>query len=410
VSFLPVPLGRASDVLDDFIARAAVVWGALDQLTPAGDARRFEPIVNALCIVGRAPDPSIAIDALVRAGIGDVRQRTARNLIVSFGQHHIDLRIAAPDEYGTMLFTATGSSEHLAAMATRRGKPPLVSTEEEVYAHGGLPYIPPELRHASGEIETAAAGTLPRLVTRADIRGDLHMHTQYSDGADSLASMIHACAALGYEYIAITDHSERAGASRTVSRSDLVRQRKEIDRLRGRFPNMTVLHGIEVDIMPDGSLDFDDDVLRPLDIVLASLHDSAGQDGATLTQRCIQAIRHPLVNVITHPANRLVGRRAGYDMDYAAVFAAAAQTGTALEVDGAPGHLDMDGDMTRAAIAAGATVILDSDCHRMRSLERQMSFAVGTARRGWAEARHVLNARPLAEVRAFIAQKRARNT
>jgi DNA polymerase (family 10) len=291
-------------------------------------------------------------------------------------------------------------------MAARRGKPPLLATEEDVYAHAGLPYIAPELRHGSGEVEAAAAGTLPRLVTRADIRGDLHMHTQYSDGADALASMLHACAELGYEYIAITDHSESAGASRTVSPSDLLRQRREIDRLRARFPRMTILHGAEVDIMPDGSLDFDDDVLRPLDIVLASLHDSAGQDGATLTRRCIQAIRHPLVNIITHPANRLVGRRRGYDLDYEAVFAAAAETGTALEVDGAPGHLDMDGAMTRAAIAAGATVVLDSDCHRLRSLERQMSFAIGTARRGWVEPRHVLNARPLAEVRAFIARKR----
>lgn len=402
----PLPLGRAFDVIEDFITLAAAAWPALDQLTPAGDTRRFEPLVSDLSVAARAPDPVVAIDALVRARLGDVLHRTARRLIVSFHKHEIDLRIAAPDEYGTMLFAATGSREHVAAMTARRGKPPLLAAEEDVYSQAGLPYIPPELRHASDEIEAAAAGTLPRLVTRGDIRGDLHMHTSYSDGADALGSIIHACAELGYEYIAITDHSERAGASRTVSRSDLVRQRREIDRFRARYPGMTILHGIEVDIMWDGSLDFDDAVLRPLDIVLASLHDSAGHDGATLTRRCVEAIRHPLVNVITHPANRLVGRRPGYDMDYAAIFAAAAETGTALEVDGAPGHLDMDGEMTRAAIAAGVTVVLDSDCHRVRSLDRQMSFALGTARRGWTEARHVLNARPLAELKAFIARKR----
>ena len=147
-------------------------------------------------------------------------------------------------------------------------------------------------------------------------------------------------------------------------------------------------------------------MLERLDIVLASLHDAAGQDGATLTRRCIQAMQHPLVNVITHPANRLVGRREGYPLDYAAIYAAAVETGTALEIDGAPSHLDLDGEHARAAVAAGVTVTIDSDCHRARALHRQMRLGVGTARRGWVEPRHVLNARPLADVRAFIAAKR----
>jgi DNA polymerase (family 10) len=232
------------------------------------------------------------------------------------------------------------------------------------------------------------------------------MHTHYSDGADSLDAMIEACCALGYEYVAITDHSERAAASRTVSASQLARQRDEIARLRERYPQIAVLHGIEVDIMPDGSLDFPDRVLEQLDIVLASLHDSARHDPKTLTWRCIEAIRHPLVSIITHPANRLVGKRAGYPLDFPAVYAAAAENGTALEIDGAPSHLDLDGEHARAAIAAGVTVSIDSDCHRARLLDRQMQLGVGTARRGWVEARHVLNARPLEDVRAFIQRKR----
>ena len=186
------------------------------------------------------------------------------------------------------------------------------------------------------------------------------------------------------------------------------RQRAEIDAVRERFPQLTILHGIEVDIMPDGSLDFPDRVLESLDIVLASLHDSARQDGKTLTRRCLQAIRHPLVNVITHPANRLVGRRAGYPLDYDAIFAAAAETGTALEVDGAPSNLDLEGERAREAIAAGVTLTIDSDCHRARWLARQMDLGVGTARRGWVEARHVLNTRSIDDVRAFIAAKRRR--
>ena len=213
------------------------------------------------------------------------------------------------------------------------------------------------------------------------------MHTIYSDGADTLDAMVGACCALGYDYIAITDHSERAGSSRTVSRRDLSRQRAEIEAARQRYPQITILHGVEVDIMPDGSLDFPDRVLESLDIVLASLHESARHDGKTLTKRCLQAICHPLVNVIAHPANRLVGRRAGYPLDYDAIYAAAAETGTALEVDGAPAHLDLEGERAREAIAAGVTLTIDSDCHRARWLERQMNMGVGTARRGWVEPR-----------------------
>ncbi len=169
-----------------------------------------------------------------------------------------------------------------------------------------------------------------------------------------------------------------------------------------------MLHGIEVDIMRDGTLDFDDDVLDGFDIVLASLHDHAGQTGEELTGRYLSAIRHPLVNVITHPANRSPALWGGYDVDFDRLFAAAADNGTAMEIDGAPGHLDMDGLVARRAVAAGVTVTIDSDCHRAEALARQMRFGVGTARRGWVEPRHVLNARSVDAVRAFVAEKRAR--
>jgi DNA polymerase (family X) len=404
-----IPLGRAWGAALAFVEGAARICPALDLLTPAGDIRRWEPLVSSIVVVGRATDPAGAIDVLCRMNVvHDVLHRSSRRAILLTREGEIDVRVAAPDEYGTVLFTATGSRAHLHAVRQRRGRPMLAAREPDVYGQAALPFIPPELRHGSGEIEAAAAGRLPVLVARADIRGDLHMHTTYSDGADPLDAMVSACCALGYEYIAITDHSERAAASRTLTPADLERQRDEIAAVRARYPQIVILHGVETDIMQDGRLDFSDDILEPLDIVLASLHDSAGHDAKALTRRCIQAIRHPLVTVVTHPANRLVGRRAGYPLDFDAVFAAAAETGTALEVDGAPSHIDLDGAQARAAVAAGVTLTIDSDCHRAGLLDLQMQIGIGTARRGWVEPRHVLNARPLAEVRAFIAAKRAR--
>jgi DNA polymerase (family 10) len=268
-----------------------------------------------------------------------------------------------------------------------------------------LAFTPPELRQAAGEIEAAAANALPRLVTRDDIRGDLHMHSTYSDGRDTLEAMVRTCATIGYEYIAITDHSERAAAVRTLRAGDIERQRDEIDRLREQFPQMQILHGVEVDVLADGRLDFSDAILARFDIVLASLHERLGHDGAQLTARCLAALRHPLVAVLTHPQNRIPGQRGDYPLDFEAVYATAAETGTALEVDGSPGHLDLDGEHARAAIRAGVTLVIDSDCHRARSLERQMRMGVGLARRGWVEPRHVLNTGTVEAVRAFIAAK-----
>jgi DNA polymerase (family 10) len=173
-------------------------------------------------------------------------------------------------------------------------------------------------------------------------------------------------------------------------------------------PSIEILHGVEVDIMSDGSLDFDDDMLAGFDIVLASLHDGRGDDRTRLTERYLRAIHHPLVNVITHPTNRVPGRFDGYPLDLDRLFAAAAETGTAMEVDGAPGHLDMDGRVARRAAAAGVTIAVDSDCHRPEALGRQMRFGVGTARRGWVEPHQVLNTRSATDVRAFVARKRSR--
>ena len=403
----PVTLGRAFDLLDRFATAFAASCSGIEEIAIAGDVRRYEPLPQSLALVARAADPPSAVESLCALpGIEDVLHRGSRRAVLLVQQSEIDVRLATRDDFGTVLFRATGPPAHVVAVQRRRSTPRLAGGEADVYAHAGLPYLPPELRRGIGETDAAARPDLPRLVTREDIRGDLHMHTTYSDGRDTLAVMVAECCALGYEYLAITDHSPTAAASRTVSLDQLERQREEIAVLRERFPSIVILHGIEADILPDGRLDFDDRVLASLDIVLASLHERAGQDGPALTRRMLAAIRHPLVAVITHPANQLVGQRGGYPLDFPAIYEAAAETGTALEIDGAPGHLDLDGDRAREAVAAGVTVCIDSDCHRARSLGRQMQLGVGTARRGWVEPHHVLNTRPIGDVRAFIAAKR----
>jgi DNA polymerase (family 10) len=406
---LPLTLGRASELSDRLLALIARACPGLEPFELAGDLRRGEPLVGTIVLVGRADHPTAAID-IIRSEVELQQVITPSSATISgiYQQAPVEIRVAKPEEFGSMLVSATGSDAHVHALLDRGLSSKGFATEADLYASLGLPLIPPELRQGVEEINAAAAARLPRLVDVSSIRGDLHMHTTYSDGRDSVASMVARCAALGYEYIAITDHSEGAAASRTLSVDAIDRQREEIEKMRERFPQLAILHGVETDILFDGSLDFGDAILERFDIVLASLHESASQSARQLTRRTLSAIAHPLVNVICHPANRLVGRFPGYALDFDAIYAAAAESGTALEVDGAPSHIDLDGDRARAAAAAGATLTIDSDCHRADALERQMRFGVATARRGWVEPHRVLNARPLAEVLGFIAAKRLR--
>lgn len=281
------------------------------------------------------------------------------------------------------------------------------ASEGDLYAALGLPFIPAEIREDGSEIDAAERGELPPLLTEQQIRGDLHMHSVWSDGQDSIERMVQTCSDLDYEYVAITDHSQSSAASRNLSIHDVSQQADEVAALRERFPRITILHGCEVDILPDGHLDFPDRVLEQFDIVLASLHERAGHAPDELLRRYVSAMHHPLVTLITHPTNRQVPHRAGYQLDYDRLFETAVATGTLLEVDGAPAHLDMEGSLARRAIAAGATLAVNSDCHRAELLQWQMRLGVITARRGWVEARHVVNTRPVSDVRALIARKRS---
>jgi DNA polymerase (family 10) len=403
----PLTLGRAWDLLDGLIPAITSAYPKFLALSPAGDVRRIEPLVSSIVLVASAADPDDAFEAIAStASQIAVHRRSGRRMIATHRNLPLEIVVSSPEEYGAALLRSTGSSLHLQQLGTRASIDSPHASEEDVYASANLAFIVPELRHGTGEIQAAAQGQLPALVEQSQMRGDLHMHTQYSDGRDTVEDMVEACHRLGYEYMAITDHSSGAAASRTLGRGAIAEQRETIDGLRAQYPDMAILHGIEVDILPDGRLDFDDETLEPFDIVLASLHERVGHDGARLTARSLAAIRHPLVNVLCHPANQLVGHTEGYDLDFEALYSAANDTGTALEIDGAPSHMDLDGERARVAAAAGVTFSIDSDCHRVEALGRQMSFGVGTARRGWVQPHQVLNTRPLQELREFVAAKR----
>jgi DNA polymerase (family 10) len=397
----------------------------VDTVMPVGSLRRFAPDIGDVSLLAVAAPARVAsaLDGFTRLPIvAAVESRDAHSATVRTDRGVVRLLVALPEHAGSALVWHTGSRAHVRLLQARaaglgftlndarlaRGQESVATPrEEDVYATLDLPFIAPELREGADEIAAAERGELPALITASHIRGDLHMHSTWSDGRDPIEDMVLASRQLGYEYMAITDHSERAWSSRKVAAEDIPRQREEVEALRTKYPAIEILHGIEVDIMHDGSLDFDDELLSGFDIVLASLHDHGGHDGGRLTDRYLRAMRHPLVNVITHPAGRSPAQSAGYDVDFDRLFETAAETGTAMEIDGAPGHLDMDGTIARRAVAAGVTLVVDSDCHRAESLARQMRWGVGTARRGWIEPRHVLNTRGADEVRAFVARKRA---
>jgi DNA polymerase (family 10) len=419
----PLPLGRALSTVEAFLD---ALGPAAARFAPVGSLRRFEPTVGDITLLAADDNPEPMLHVLAAAVPAEsIRARTPRGIALRYQRETINVVFVPAAESACALLHYTGSITHVKQLQARAmqegyeltpqrltkaksGTPVRVDTEADIYEALDLPYIPPELRHGQHEFALAHDGWLDALVTIDDIRGDLHTHTLWSDGRDSSEAVIRAVRKLGYDYVAITDHSESSKATRTLSVERMRQQMAEIQLLRSRFPDITILQGTEVEILGDGRLDFPDDLLAEMDIVLASLHEPDSQRPAQLLDRYIAAMRHPLVNVITHPANRVPGLSEGYDLDYDALFRVAVETGTAVEIDGAPGHLDLDGHLARRAIAAGATVTIDSDGHFAERLARQMRMGVGTARRGAVPAPQVLNTKSVEDVRQFVARKRQR--
>jgi DNA polymerase (family 10) len=415
------PLGVARPIADEVIAYLRERTPAAD-LTAAGSLRRNEPTVGDIDIVCTSDQPEAVIAAFTAWERAEavLAEGTTKASVWLAGGLQIDLRVLPAHLYGNLLQHFTGSREHniqlreLAVRLKKRvsengivdlsdGRTITCRTEDEVYATLGLAPIPPEMRLGIGEIEAARDGTLPAVIDVADLRGDFHMHSTWSDGADSLESMIATAAARGYAYHAISDHSW--GRTRGIDPAELRAQRGRIRELAERYAIHT-LCAAEVDVLPDGSLDYDDAVLAELDLVIASIHSAFDLSRDEMTARLIRACENPYVTIIGHPTGRNVDTYPGYEFDYDAVFAAAARTGTALEIDGQPGRLDLPSALARRARAFGVTFSCDSDAHRTVDLAN-VSYAVGQARRAWITPAEVLNARPLAGVLAFIETKRA---
>jgi DNA polymerase (family X) len=350
--------------------------------TVAGDPRRWRDTSERLAIVttdNNALDRFRQLSQIV-AVVDDTVGVTVEGVPV-------ELVVAPPERFGTELVLATGSEEYVAALEPL----PPAATEEEVYARLGVPWCPPELR------ELAHRDEPPPLIELADVRGDLHCHTTWSDGKASVLEMGEAARDRAYEYVAICDHTPSVGAVPGISGDDLRRQGEEIAAANERLAPFRILRGIECDILRDGSLDLPDDVLAELDWVQASVHGGQRMPARELTKRTVEAMRNPHVRCLSHPKGRIINHRPENALDLDKVFDVALRTGVALEVNGLPDRLDLSGEHVRHAIEAGVKIVVSTDAHSVRGLGN-MELAVHTARRGWATAADILNTRPWTEL------------
>jgi DNA polymerase (family 10) len=413
-------------VLDRALAVGELLIEALRVLEPearielAGSARRRADSVKDLDIVLDSPalldqlQGLELIETASRTSASAARARTHSGLTV-------ELRAVAPEQFGDLLQHLTGSAAHNAALrewAVRRGlhiseygvlddasgETATFATEEDLYGHLGLPYIEPELRENRGELEAALAGELPVLIEEADIRGDLHCHTTASDGTASIEEMAIAGRERGYEYLAITDHSATHGFGDEVSPDALRRQIELVREADASIKGIRLLAGSEVNILPDGRLDYDDELLAELGWVIASVHTSFGIDADAMTKRVIAAAEHPLVHAIGHLSGRLIERRPPYAIDTDAVFAACAQTGTLIEINSSPNRRDLNEVNARAAAAAGVGILINTDSHRTDGFD-VLRFGVWTARRAWLRKEQVLNTLSWAKLSKRLKQR-----
>jgi DNA polymerase (family 10) len=357
----------------------------------AGDPRRWADLSYDLAVVCAADRPEPVLDAFeaLPTIVSVVERDTRRAVGVTVEGVPVEVVVAEPRRFGTELLRATGTSAYVGAL----GELPEAAKEQDVYAELGIPSCPPELR------EEPFRGEPPPLLTRDDIRGDLHVHSTWSDGKASILEMATAARALGYEYLAICDHTPNVRVVPGLDADDVRRQAEEIAAVNEELTPFRVLRGIEVDIRSDGTLDLPDDVLSELDWVQLSLHAGQRQSRDELTRKVTEAMRHPAVRALSHPKGRILNHRPPNALDLEKAFEVALETGVAVETNGLPDRLDLSGPELRLAVEAGVPIVVSTDAHSVRGLE-YMRLAVHTARRGWVTAADVVNTRPLPDVLA----------
>ncbi|MER7505045.1 DNA polymerase/3'-5' exonuclease PolX [Nonomuraea pusilla] len=417
-----VRLDTAMEVAEAIVAALSDVPGCV-RCAYAGSLRRMKDTIGDVDVLATADDSAALMTAL--PGLPAVAEviahgETKTSVRTDTGLQ-VDLRVVTPGSWGAALQYFTGSRAH--NIRTREiavhkklklseyglfdvvtGDSIASTDEEDVYGRLGLPWIAPTLREDAGEIEAALAGALPRLVTAGDIRGDLHTHTVLTDGLATLEEMAEAAAARGYAYYAVTDHAPGLSMQRMTDAKAL-EQRELVRSLDGALGGMRLLHGIELNIGPDGDVDWPPDFLDGFDLCVASVHSHFGQSRAEMTARLVRACENPHVTIVGHPTARLIGRREPVDADWAEVFAACARTGTALEVNAFPDRLDLPADLIRLAAGAGVLFSIDTDAHAVPHLAH-LRYGIGTAQRGWLTPEQVINTWPLDRLRRFLRKGR----
>ena len=403
-----IPIGQALPIAEEVIAALRKQCPEIGPLFPAGSLRRWEETIGDIDLIGTAPDPEAVGDALVALPmVKDVLVHGPKktSVVVESGMQ-IDLRIGEPGTFGALLQYFTGSQQHnirlrdyanrkglslneYGIINTKTGKVEEFADEEGFYARLGLPWMPPELRTGVYELDAGLADSLPRLIQATDLKGDLHLHSEWSDGNDPIELMIEAAAAQGYEYMALTDHSASLGVANGLTNERLESQ---ISLLRSMQKNydITILCGSECDIRANGDMDYPDEILAQLDWVVASVHSAMGQDQVTMTARIIKAMEHPSVTIIGHLTTRLLGQRGPVEFDLEAVLQAARTTGTALEINASPERLDLKDTHAYRARELGVPLVINTDSHHHTHLDKRR-FGVAVARRAWCRPEDILN-------------------
>ncbi len=388
----------------------------VERISPAGSLRRMKETVKDIDILVISSRPTKVMEVFINLPlVGEiVAQGETKSSIRTREGTQVDLRVVEPESFGSALAYFTGSKAHnihLREMARKRGlkineygifkeksnKRIAGKEEDEIYRVLDLPFIPPEIREDLGEIEAAQKGELPSLVSLEQIRGDLHIHSKWSDGAHSLKELAEAARKMRYEYIAITDHSQALWIAGGLKEEDLLRQIDEIRALNKKLNNLRLLAGTEVDIRGDGKLDIEDKVLAKLDIVVAAIHTGFKQGKEKLTKRMIQAIKNKYVNVIAHPSGRLLGEREAYELDWEEIMRQARRNNTALEINAYPQRLDLNDIRCRRAKELGLSLTIGTDAHTLSQLS-MMKLGVATARRGWLEKKDIMNTLHLSQL------------